>query len=203
MGACPDTCYTDCNYNINGESVDYKNASYELGSNYGTSVIGNRSLQFMSTAMKANWPFFVLVASHAPHGPAIPAPWYKDLYSTPDVIAPRTPAFGVHSPDKHWMVATEPALTPAYIEKAIDSFYKNRMRSLRSVDDIVAGAHAVVAAAGQLDKTYFVFTSDHGLHMGQFCLGPCKRQPYETDIRIPMAIVGPGIAAGMFATFVL
>ena len=70
------------------------------------------------------------------------------------------------------------------------------MRSLRSVDDIVAAAHAAVSAAGQLEKTYFVFTSDHGLHMGQFCLGPCKRQPYETDIRIPMAIIGPGIPAG-------
>ena len=29
--------------------------------------------------------------------------------------------------------------------------------------------------------------------MGQFCLGPCKRQPYDTDIRIPMLLVGPGI----------
>jgi len=199
MGACPDTCYTNCNYNINGRSVDYTNSSYTHGSNYGTAVIGNRSLQFINEAMAANWPFFVLVASHAPHGPATPAPWYADLYSTPDVIAPRTPAFGVHSPDKHWMVATEPALTPAYIDKALDSFYKNRMRSLRSVDDIVAAAHAAVEAAGQLEKTYFVFTSDHGLHMGQFCLGPCKRQPYETDIRIPMAVVGPGIPAGEFS----
>ena len=67
------------------------------------------------------------------------------------------------------------------------------MRSLRSVDDIIAGAHAAISIAGQLDRTYFVFTSDHGLHMGQFCLGPCKRQPYDTDIRIPMLLVGPGI----------
>ena len=85
------------------------------GSNYGTSVIGNRSLQFINAAMAANWPFFVLVASHAPHGPATPAPWYADLYSTPDVIAPRTASFGVHSPDKHWMVATQPSLTSAYV----------------------------------------------------------------------------------------
>ena len=34
-----------------------------------------------------------------------------------------------------------------------------------------------------------------GLHMGQFCLGPCKRQPYETDIRIPMLLVGPSVPA--------
>jgi N-acetylglucosamine-6-sulfatase len=54
--------------------------------------------------MQANWPFMVMVASHAPHGPATPAPWYADLYSTADVIAPRTPSFNVSAPDKHWIV---------------------------------------------------------------------------------------------------
>lgn len=32
--------------------------------------------------------------------------------------------------------------------------------------------------------------------MGQFCLGPCKRQPYDTDLRIPALAVGPGISPG-------
>ena len=62
-----------------------------------------------------------------------------------------------------------------------------------SVDDIVASLHGAVRAAGQLGRTYFVFTADHGLHMGQYNLGPCKRQPYDTDIRIPAFVVGPGI----------
>ena len=38
--------------------------------------------------------------------------------------------------------------------------------------------------------------------MGQFCLGACKRQPYDTDLRIPALIVGPGIAAGTTLPFV-
>jgi|EP01046_Picozoa_sp_COSAG06_P013775 N-acetylglucosamine-6-sulfatase len=196
LGACPDTCYVNCNYNRNGESAWFTNASSIAGSNYGTSVIGNVSLAFAKRAMAANWPFFVYIASHAPHGPATPAPWYEDLYSTPDVIAPRTPAFNVSSPDKHWVVATQPLLTEDYTEQKLDKFYKNRMRSLRSVDDIVAAFHAAVKAAGQLERTYFFFTSDHGLHMGQFCLGACKRQPYDTDLRIPALAVGPGITAG-------
>lgn len=32
--------------------------------------------------------------------------------------------------------------------------------------------------------------------MGTFNLGPCNRQNYDTDIRIPFAISGPGIKAG-------
>jgi len=196
LGACPDTCYTDCNYNLNGASTWFTNASFERGSNYGTSVIGNASLDFATRAMAANWPFMLVVASHAPHGPATPAEWYKDLYSTPDVIAPRTPSFGRSCPDKHWIVATQPKLTQDYIHSKLDDFYKNRMRSLRSVDDIVTALYGAVEAAGQLDRTYFIFTSDHGLHMGQFCLGPCKRQPYDTDLRVPMLLVGPGVKPG-------
>lgn len=123
LGACPDTCYVNCNYNRNGQSAWYTNSSSPTGSNYGTAVIGNASLEFAKRAMAANWPFFVYVASHAPHGPATPAPWYADLYSTPDVIAPRTPAFNVSSPDKHWIVATQPLLSEDYTSKQIDDLY--------------------------------------------------------------------------------
>ena len=194
MGACPDTCYTDCNYNLNGKSTWFRDPHFSRGGNYGTSLIGNYSVDFAQRAMKANYPFLLVVASHAPHGPATPAPWYADLYN--DSKAPRTEAFNVSSPDKHWIVATQPSLTDMYVSKKIDHFYQNRLRSLRSVDDIVENLYSAVEDAGQLDRTYFVFTSDHGLHMGQFCLGPCKRQPYETDLRVPALIVGPGIEPG-------
>ena len=49
---------------------------------------------------------------------------------------------------------------------------------------------------GQLDRTYVVLTSDHGYHMGQFGLAVDKRLPYETDIRVPLLVRGPGVAAG-------
>jgi hypothetical protein len=194
MGACPDTCYVNCNYNVNGKSVDFKDSSYKYGSNYGTSVIGNASLKFVQNSFAEGRPFFALVASHAPHGPATPAEWYKDLYS--HEIAPRTPAYNVSSPDKHWLVAVQDPISEQYQTDKIDGFYKNRLRSLRSVDDIVSALYAEVETAGQLNNTFFIFTSDHGLHMGQFCLGPCKRNPYDTDLRIPMIFVGPGIASG-------
>ena len=49
---------------------------------------------------------------------------------------------------------------------------------------------------GELENTYVVFTSDHGYHMGTFALTIDKRMPYETDIRIPMMVRGPGISHG-------
>ena len=47
-----------------------------------------------------------------------------------------------------------------------------------------------------LTNTYVVFTSDHGFHLGQFRLPYDKRQPYETDLRVPLWVRGPGIEAG-------
>lgn len=158
MGACPDTCYENCNYNINGVSATFNDPAYTNGSNYGTSLIGNRSVAFARAAMDAGWPFFIYVASHAPHGPATPAPWYAGLYD--DVSAPRTPSFNVTARDKHWLVATQAPLTHDYIAKAIDPFFKNRLRSLQSVDDIIQTAYSTVLAAGQIDRTFFIFSSE-------------------------------------------
>ena len=193
-GACPDTCYVNCTYNVNGAPRSFSDPAYPNGSNYGTSVIGNASLAFVSASLEAGDPFFAYVASHAPHGPATPAPWYRLEY--PHAQAPRTEAWNVSSPDKHWVVATQPALTDSYVEKKIDGFFRDRLRSLLSVDDILRDAHQLVKSHGQLDSTYFIVTSDHGLHMGQYRLGACKRQPYDLDLRIPALVVGPSVARG-------
>ena len=153
LGACPDTCYVNCVYNRNGAAATFDDPSFARGSNYGTSVVGNASLDFVRASLDAGKPFFAYVASHAPHGPATPAPWYKDLYK--DAKAPRTGAWNVHSPDKHWVVATQPEITDDYAKKKIDAFYQNRLRSLRSVDDILHDAYALIAShpAKQLNNT--------------------------------------------------
>lgn len=49
-------------------------------------------------------------------------------------------------------------------------------------------------ASGDADNTYIIFTSDHGLAVGNHgLLG--KQNSYDHSIRMPFTIVGPGIAA--------
>lgn len=69
-----------------------------------------------------------------------------------------------------------------------------RWESLLAVDEMVANLVAVLNESQSLDDTYIVYTSDNGYHVGQFAQPFDKRQPYETDIRIPLLIRGPGIA---------
>jgi len=74
--------------------------------------------------------------------------------------------------------------------------FTNRWASLLSVDDIVEGVYNKVEAAGLLDRTYFIYTSDHGYKQGQWRIGTSKQHPYETDIRIPFIVRGPGVEKG-------
>jgi hypothetical protein len=61
---------------------------------------------------------------------------------------------------------------------------------------MVGAAIAALAASGQLNNTYIVFSSDNGYHLGQFNLAGGKQTPYEEDVHLPLYIRGPGVAPG-------
>jgi arylsulfatase A-like enzyme len=46
------------------------------------------------------------------------------------------------------------------------------------------------------DNTYVVLTSDNGFHLGQLDLGRGKGTPYDTDVHVPLYVVGPGVVPG-------
>ncbi len=41
-----------------------------------------------------------------------------------------------------------------------------------------------------------MFSSDNGLHMGEYRLLPGKETAFDTDIHVPLIVTGPGIPAG-------
>jgi arylsulfatase A-like enzyme len=44
--------------------------------------------------------------------------------------------------------------------------------------------------------TYVVLTSDNGFHLGQNGMGRGKGTPYDTDVRVPLLVTGPGVVPG-------
>lgn len=54
----------------------------------------------------------------------------------------------------------------------------------------------MVAAANAMDRTVFVYTSDHGYHSGQWAVPYCKMLPYVEDVRIPFFVRLPPSAGG-------
>jgi arylsulfatase A-like enzyme len=111
-------------------------------------------------------------------------------------MAPRTPAFNIaHQPDEPAWLKQHMTLNPQLIAN-IDRDFRKRALAVQAVDQMIGDLQAAVAAIGQQENTYFVFSSDNGYHMGEFRLTPGKMTAYDTDIKVPLVITGPGVPAG-------
>jgi arylsulfatase A-like enzyme len=79
---------------------------------------------------------------------------------------------------------------------AIDRLYRRRIRSLQAIDRGVRRLVDTLRSTHELSRTYFVFTSDNGYHLGQHRLPAGKKTPYDTDTHVPFLVRGPGVPAG-------
>ena len=184
------------NMKINDSSTAEGVYNWQSGtspSDYLTSLIGNMSISFIKDSVKSGRPFFAYIAPHAPHVPATPAPWYQDKFE--DLQAPRTPNYNYTATDHHYVIRQQQHLDEL-VASMSDELFRNRWRSLLSVDDLIQEVVRVLMELNELDNTYFLWTSDHGYQLGQFNLPSCKLQPYEHDIHVPFHIFGPGIKPG-------
>lgn len=177
----------------------FKNDSYAGG--YGTSVIGNKTIEWIRSLQTApeRRPFFVYFAPHAPHSPATPSKWYMNAESC-NIKSPRTPSFNWSTPEFHNLVSRQPPFNSKDIS-GIDDLAQKRCRSLMSVDDSYSQIHAAIEELGLLNNTYFLITSDHGYNLGHHRLPSNKFLLYDHSLRIPMLFKGPGIKSGSKTDF--
>ena len=78
----------------------------------------------------------------------------------------------------------------------IDGEYRRRAQAVEAVDRLLGLVEARLAARGLARNTYVVFSSDNGYHMGEHRLLPGKETAFDTDIRVPLIIAGPGVPPG-------
>jgi arylsulfatase A-like enzyme len=62
---------------------------------------------------------------------------------------------------------------------------------------MIGALQATLQRTGQANNTVFVFSSDNGYHMGDYSLRPGKQTAFDTDVRVPLIVAGPGIASGI------
>lgn len=167
---------------------------------YLTNVIRQKADSFLDAALPSDTPFFLMVTPKAPHHPAVPHPTYESDY--PSVTYPKgaeNPSFNeADVSDKPDYVRFQDPISRQE-EADIDENYRNKLRAMRSVDDLVESL--VVKIGAEMANTYMIFCSDNGFHAGEHRLGHGnanggKNTPYEEDIRVPLYIRGPGIAPG-------
>jgi N-acetylglucosamine-6-sulfatase len=184
--------YPEFNYQLNQNRTVLSYGSQPK--DYLTDVLSQRATSLVDTAAAAHTPFALEVASFAPHSPYVPAPQDANLF--PNLQAPRTPAFGATDTqgDPKWLQGYKP-LTTANIN-SINADFRKRVQSVQAVDRMIGALALEVAAKGLTKSTYFVFSSDNGFHMGEHRLLPGKMTAFDTDIRVPLVVVGPGVPHG-------
>ncbi|XP_062501527.1 N-acetylglucosamine-6-sulfatase-like [Corticium candelabrum] len=185
-----DTSYFDPHFSMNGSLVKTGKKTYQ------TDYIRDRSLEFLKGRSDSK-PFFMYVAPFAPHAPATPAPRHEKLFSNKQ--APRFNSFNPPDEVQHqkpsWL-GRLPKLTEKQVE-GVDNFYRNRLRSLQAVDEMLKNITDMLDKQGILNNTYIFYMGDNGQHLGDYRLPGGKRQGYDTDIRVPFLVRGPGVPRGL------
>ena len=180
----PEFSYT---LNENGREVKYGKRPQA----YLTDVVSTKGQNFILNASAAGKPFALEIATFAPHAPYTPAP--RDAKKYKGLKAPRSKAFNEASmADKPAWIRDRLKLTKAQIKK-LDTVYRKRAQSVRSVDLMLTRLRSTLRATGQLDNTYVVFSSDNGYHLGEHRLPAGKQTAYKTDIVVPLVVTGPGV----------
>ncbi|GAA5799922.1 hypothetical protein HPULCUR_005343 [Helicostylum pulchrum] len=193
--------YNSAVFSVNGEPpVYYKDA-------YQTDVIHAKTRAALKRVQAQEDPFFLWVSPMAPHGQfeigkggsmktsdPIPAARHAHLFK--DVKIPRTPHF---NPDQQVKTAsywkTLEKLNATMVEE-FDETYRNRLRALQSVDEIVGTIFEELEKSGELDNTFVFYSADNGYHLGQHRAFPGKCTNLEEDINVPLLVRGPGIGKG-------
>jgi arylsulfatase A-like enzyme len=181
---------------------------------YAGTVIGDLAMDFLRAGEAADAPYFLEVAVYAPHNRTNPEGHYAGDPLFPPMFRDRTgerrcgrvacskltvadlPGFGDRradnrprtpkgKPARAWN--TVRPLGAAVAERDL----RDRARMAQSADRLV---RKILAAVGP--ETYVVLTSDNGFHLGQNGLGRGKGTPYDTDVRVPLLVVGPGVVPG-------
>jgi N-acetylglucosamine-6-sulfatase len=183
--------YPEFNYNLNIDGTVHHFG--DAPRDYLTDVIARRGVDFINRSAQAGRPFFLELATFAPHTPYVPAPRDRDLY--PGLTAPEPPNFDTLPTDPPTWLAGHRPLTEDQIAQ-INWAFRRRVQDVQSVDRMIARIRAALEADGIANNTYIVFSSDNGLHTGEYRLMPGKLTAFDTDVHVPLVVTGPGVPAG-------
>ncbi len=139
-------------------------------------------------------PFFMHLSPNAPHSPSYYPRRHAGMFKNTPL--PRPSSFNEHDvSDKPRWLRRKSKLSSGQIS-SMTTYYRNRLRSLQSVDEMVGRLIDALRDTGELSRTHIVFTSDNGIYLGEHRLQN-KAAGYNAAPRVPLLIRGPGVPEGV------
>lgn len=187
---------------------------------YAGSVIADLATRFVDEQEGADSPYFLQVTPYAPHAgfgkppyadepifpPAFadrPGPGnpdgncgavecedlgLADLPGFNDPLDDNRPVRRDGRPARGWKVTAKTDLP----EEPSVQRLRSRAQMVQSIDRMM---HDLLDRV-EGENTVVIFTSDNGFHLGQHGFATGKGLAYESDIRVPLFVAGPGIEPG-------
>ncbi len=143
--------------------------------------------QFLSSV--GDRPFFLFVHHWDVHYDYIAPPEYQRMFVTPEMQPIDTRNFAYRDDINKDL----PAAKVDYIKALYDA-------EIRWVDDHIAKLMKQLDDLGLADDTYVVVTADHGEEFFEHGEKGHRNNLFETSIRIPLIVIGPGVKRGQTVT---
>lgn len=182
----------------NWDPSDPQFGGFWKGGKHWSEVLGDEGVGFIEEAATSKQPFFMQLAFNAPHDPRQAPKKYVDMYPLESIEVPEN-----FMPENPHMDAMEVGrglrdedLAPfPRSEHAIKTHRQEYFAIITHMDEQIARIIRALEETGQRDNTIIVFTSDHGLAVGQHgLLG--KQNMFEHSLKPPLLFVGNGIPRG-------
>ncbi len=169
----------------------YPEEKRSIGEKFSTEMFCDAAINFLDTYNEED-PFMLYMAFTSPHDPRTAPKEYAEIYDSTNITLPEN-FLGKHPFDNgHLRLRDEDLASfprkPDEIKQHIAEYYA----MITHMDAEIGRVLKELEKSGELDNTIIVYTSDHGLAVGQHgLLG--KQNLYDHSVHIPLIIRGPNI----------
>ena len=164
-GLIGDAVYYDYALSIKGESKEWH--GHESDDDYLPFVMQQKAMSFLQDRMDQNEinvrPYLLSLAFPSGRAPWTPPYKYQYILDDANLTTPKVDNFNYFdadggNEDKGPVVRRQQPMNEAQIAMA-DKVYRGRHGAFMAADDVVYSIYKKVAEMGELDRTYFIYTS--------------------------------------------
>lgn len=181
--------------------IVYEHGEKKMGERYiihkhTSELYADNAINFLKEhTASSNQPFFMYVAFNAPHDPRQSPREFVDLYPLEQMKIPSN-YLPEHPFDQGDHMIRDEILAPfPRTPEAVQLHRQEYYAIISHFDRELGRILNALEASGQMNNTYIVLTSDHGLAVGMHGLMG-KQNQYDHSVRMPFIITGPGIEKG-------
>jgi len=168
-----------------------------LADGHATTVFTDEMIDFLNTrGTDDDQPFFAYIAFTSPHDPRTPPSPFDTMYDPAEIELP--PNFVPEHPFDIGVRDIRDEVLAGYPrgEEEIKRHIADYYGMISHMDMDIGRILDTLDERGLSENTVVIYTSDHGLGVGQHGLMG-KQNLYDHSMRIPLIMRGPGVPAGL------